>query len=305
MEKLFVRTENEEVEKEAKLMNVKVLKKVEPIIEVKTKEDEEQAIKLAEKSERVFITTPDWKIIPLENLIAKVRGKIIAEVKNAEEAKLALETLELGVDGLLLLTDDVKEFKKTFDLIQDMSKEKKIELFEAKITNIKQLGLGARSCLDTCSIMKRGEGMIVGVSSQGMLLVQAEVEKNPLAAPRPFRVNAGAVSMYTLAPDNKTKYIEEIKAGDEVLLIDKKGNSKLAYIGRSKIEIRPLVLIEAESEGRVAKVILQLAETIRLITKEGSKAVTELKVGDKVIGHFEEGGRHFGTLVKEETVIER
>ena len=185
MEKLFVRTGNEEVEKEAKVMKVKLLKKVEPRIEVKTKEDEDKVINLSKKSERVFITCPDWKIIPLENLIAKARGKtkIIAEVRNAEEAKIAMETLEIGVDGLLLKTDNVKEFKKTFDLLQDMTKEKKIELVEAKITNIKQLGLGARACLDTCSIMKRGEGMLVGISSQGMLLVQAEVEKNPLAIP--------------------------------------------------------------------------------------------------------------------------
>ncbi len=52
----------------------------------------------------LVISTANWRVIPLENLIARVKGKskLIAEVTNAEEAKVALETLELGTDGVLL-----------------------------------------------------------------------------------------------------------------------------------------------------------------------------------------------------------
>ena len=64
------------------------------------------------------------------------------------------------------------------------------------------------------------------------------------------------------------------------------------------------MLIEAEHEGRRIKTIVQNAETIRVVTKEGHKSVADLKHGDEVLVHMEEGGRHFGTLVKEETVIE-
>ena len=307
MKEFLVKTNNEDVEKEARVMNIDVIKKAGPRIEIKNKEDEERAIKLAADSEKIFISCPDWKIIPLENMIAKLRGKtkIIASVKNFEEAKLALETMELGSDGILLETDNLKEFNQTFKFIQEMRDKKTIKLVEATVTNIKQLGLGSRSCLDTCSLMERGEGMLIGVSSQGMFLVEAEVRKNDLAAPRPFRVNAGAVSLYTLNPDNKTSYIEEIKAGDSVLLVNKNGECRSAFIGRSKIEVRPLVLIEADFDGKKAKVILQTAETIRIVTKNGSKQVTELKVGDKVLTRFQEGGRHFGNLVKEETIIEK
>jgi 3-dehydroquinate synthase II len=53
------------------------------------------------------------------------------------------------------------------------------------------------------------------------------------------------------------------------------------------------------------KLIAQNAETIRVVTPEGSKAVTDLNKGDKILARVEEGGRHFGTLVKEEAVIER
>jgi len=66
-----------------------------------------------------------------------------------------------------------------------------------------------------------------------------------------------------------------------------------------------LVLIEAECEGKIIKTIVQNAETIRLVTKSGSKCIAELKAGDEVLAHITEGGRHFGTLVKEEMVIER
>ncbi len=77
-------------------------------------------------------------------------------------------------------------------------------------------------------------------------------------------------------------------------------------MGRVKIEWRPMLLIEAEYEGRKIKTIVQNAETIRLVTREGSKSVAELKAGDEVLVYItEEGGRHFGTLVKEEMVIER
>jgi len=170
---------------------------------------------------------------------------------------------------------------------------------------VKEIGMGARACIDTCDIMAEGEGMMVGNSSQGMILVQAEVVRNPFVAPRPFRVNAGAISLYLLSPDNKTRYLEEIEAGDEVLIVNREGKTRVSNVVRSKIELRPLILIEAEIEGKTAKAVLQNAETIRVVTPKGSRAVTELKPRNKVIAHFELGGRHFGTLVKDEEVIEK
>ena len=50
----------------------------------------------------VAIKCEDWKVIPIENLIAQSRGKtkILAFVSSVDEAKLMLETLEIGVDGV-------------------------------------------------------------------------------------------------------------------------------------------------------------------------------------------------------------
>ena len=154
--------------------------------------------------------------------------------------------------------------------------------------------------------MDPGEGMLVGCQSAGFFLVEAEVNENPYVQSRPFRVNAGPASHYTLTSMQNTRYLSELKAGDEVLIVNREGNVRITNVGRAKIEFRPLMLIEAEADGKKIKTILQNAETIRLVTPKGSKPVTELKADDEVLVHLAaKGGRHFGISVPEETVIER
>ena len=43
----------------------------------------------------MIVTTSDWTVIPLENLVAQ-SDQIIATVKNVKEAELALHVLEKG-----------------------------------------------------------------------------------------------------------------------------------------------------------------------------------------------------------------
>ena len=276
-------------------------------ISIKGKEDENTAVKAAELStDYVIINCLDWRVIPLENLIARTRGKskLIAEVSNAEDAKLVLETLELGTDGVLLLASNVEELDKAIALVKEQAPE--VTVVPAKVTAVKPISTGARVCVDTCDLMTPGEGMLIGVQAAAFFLVEAEVHENPYVQARPFRVNAGSLSMYTLAPLQKTRYLSELKAGDEVLIVDRKGKTRPASVGRIKIELRPLILVEAEAEGKKIKTILQNAETIRVVTPEGSKPVTELKAGDEVLAHLTtSAGRHFGVAVPDETVIER
>jgi 3-dehydroquinate synthase II len=282
-------------------------KKVALKISIKGKESENTAVKAAELStDYIIINCLDWRVIPLENLIARTRGKskLIAEVSNAEAAKLVLETLELGTDGVLLHTSDVDELNKAIALVKKQAAE--ITVVPAKVTAVKQISTGARVCVDTCDLMVPGEGMLVGVQAAGFFLVEAEVHENPYVQARPFRVNTGSLSMYTLASLQKTRYLSELKAGEEVLIVDRKGKTRPASVGRIKIELRPLILVEAEAEGKKIKTILQNAETIRLVTPKGSKPVTELKAGDEVLVHLAtSAGRHFGVAVPDETVIER
>jgi 3-dehydroquinate synthase II len=45
--------------------------------------------------------------------------------------------------------------------------------------------MGDRVCVDTCTMMGEGQGILVGNTSSAFLLVQAETQENPYVAPRP------------------------------------------------------------------------------------------------------------------------
>jgi 3-dehydroquinate synthase II len=271
-------------------------------VDISNKGDEQKVAKLP-KDTTVVLKMLDWTIIPIENLLAQRSENIMVQVENSQQTKLMVEILEKGVDGVVLKTDDFTEIKKCADIIRGITPS--LQLITAKVTNAKQLGMGDRACIDTCTQMNKGEGMLVGNTASGFFLVHSESLDNPYVASRPFRVNAGAVHAYTLTPDGKTKYLSDLKSGDEVMLVNTKGKTQTAYMGRNKIEKRPMMLIEAESDGNPISLVLQNAETIRLVTPNGEPvSVTSLKKGDKVLAHIERSGRHFGMKV-EETLIER
>jgi len=274
-------------------------------IVVKDKSDEERVLQLAETGIRyLLVKCPDWKVIPLENLIAGVRKKVnlLADVSSITEAQLALQTLELGADGVVITTSSSHDLELAGGL---RLQEDTIPITQGKVVSVEQLGQGARVCVDTCELMKPGEGMLVGSQSAGLFLVEAEVHSNPHVDPRPFRVNAGPVSSYVLTPGMKTRYLSELRAGDEILITNRSGATRTAHIGRVKIERRPMVAVRAENDGHLFSLILQNAETVRLVSDSASTPVSELKPGTTVLLRVEEGGRHFGTLVPDEMVIER
>jgi 3-dehydroquinate synthase II len=272
---------------------------------VKDKSDEERVLRLAETGIRyVLVKCPNWKVIPLENLIARTRNKInlLADVSSANEAQLALQTLELGADGVVITAASTRDLESVGDLLLE---ENVIPMVKSRVVRVNRIGQGARVCVDTCELMKEGEGMLVGSQSAGLFLVEAEVHSNPHVEPRPFRVNAGPVSSYVLTPGMKTRYLAELRAGDEILIVNRSGATRTGHIGRVKIERRPMVVVQTETEGRVFSIILQNAETVRLVSDSTSTPVSELKPGSTALLRVEEGGRHFGTLVADEMVIER
>ncbi|MBW1893009.1 MAG: 3-dehydroquinate synthase II [Deltaproteobacteria bacterium] len=268
---------------------------------IKSGEDEEEIVKLS-SDKKVILECTDWTVIPLENLIAK-GADVIAQVQSLAEAQTAFGILEKGVSHILFHTTDPMELKKALTSLT--ADESNISLQEAKITEIKTLGMGDRVCVDTCTSMKIGQGMLIGNSSSALFLVHSESVQNPYVSPRPFRVNAGAVHAYTRVPGGKTRYLSELSAGDPVLITDFKGKSTTGIVGRLKIEKRPLMLITASVAGISITTILQNAETIRLTDPEGNPiSVVSLKPGDKVLAAVEEGGRHFGHKI-EETITEK
>lgn len=269
----------------------------EELVEVKCAEDQRKAL----SKDLALLKFSDWKVIPLENIVAMKKGKAIVVVENFEDARLALTVLEKGADGIAV-KGSREELKRYFELVK--AKEKKIELVRAKIKEIRPLGLGDRVCVDTVSLMTPGEGMLVGNRASFMFLVASESEESEYVASRPFRVNAGSVNAY-LKVGEKTRYLSELKAGDEVEIVRFDGSVRKSYVGRVKIEKRPLILIVAEANNDEGSVILQNAETIKLVNPEGRhRSISELKIGEEVLVWVGEKGRHFGVSV-DEFVIER
>jgi 3-dehydroquinate synthase II len=279
-------------------------------VEIRGKAYEQFAVHIADYCNYVIVIGTDWKIIPLENIIAELQHKdaeVIAGVQSAEEARTAFETLEYGADGVLLDTDDPSEIKRAVKM-RDESKMGKLPLSTARITTVEELEMGDRVCVDTCSLMTLGEGMLVGSQSFALFLVHSESEESPYVAARPFRVNAGAVYAYVLVGE-KTRYLSELKSGDDALLVNAEGNVRKGVVGRVKIEKRPLMLVEAEveigsGEKRKCSIILQNAETIKLMGKKKPISVVDLNAGDEVLVHVTKAARHFGIAV-EEAVIEK
>jgi 3-dehydroquinate synthase II len=252
-------------------------------------------------AEAVLVETADWKIIPLENLIAEIQSrgsKIYSYASSPAEIRPLLTVLERGVDGVVLRTSSLEEVRQTLDYMKAVSL---VRLGSAEVVDVKEAGVGERVCVDTSSMLNLGEGLLVGSRSNFLFLVHNESLGSKFTSPRPFRVNAGSVSSYILLPDGRTKYLSELEAGDQVLVVSNKDPPKVATVGRVKIERRPLVLVKAEVGGEVGSILLQNAETIALVEDDGKiKPVTELKPCDRILASVVKAkGRHFGASVDE------
>ncbi len=268
---------------------------------------EQLAVVLGKVVDYIILVGTDWTIIPLENIIAdlqKENVKLIAGVSDAHEAKVAMETLEVGTDGVIFEARDFAQIKDISNLIDKLSTES-YELRDLTITNVEPVGSGDRVCIDTTTMMKPGEGMLIGSYSKAMFFIHSESLESEYVASRPFRVNAGPVQAYVMVPGNKTRYLSELETGDEVLIVDSQGKTKKSIVGRSKIEKRPLLLIEAEYEDMKIKSLVQNAETIRLVDENGEPvSVSALEVGMKVKGFIDDSARHFGIAI-DENIIEQ
>lgn len=270
------------------------------LVEIRSKADELKAKRLAERQTTVVISAKDWKVIPLENLIVHFQGsgsKLMMLAKNTAEAKLFFETMEMGADGVLMVPERTEELAKLRKLLEERSP--RLELRDGKIITLRQLGLGDRVCIDTCSMMTVGEGMLIGNTSSCLFLIHSETLESEYAASRPFRVNAGPVHAYVLMPDGSTRYLSELAGGDEALVVGADGHTRKVIVGRTKVERRPLLLIEADVDGERFSTIVQNAETIRVYSSGKVVSVSKLKVGDAIALRLERGGRHFGMHVKE------
>jgi len=255
----------------------------------------------------IIIALDDWRIIPLENVIASLQNtgtEIFAVAKSIEEVETLFNVLELGVDAVLMSTNSEEEIIRARNIIKKSS-------FQIKIAEIKEIidvGMGERVCIDTVSMLSKGEGMLVGNKSNFLFLIHNESIGSSFTSPRPFRVNAGAVHCYTITPDGTTKYLSELESGSQVLIVNTKGEARMVGVGRAKIESRPLRLFRAAiNDDEVGTIIVQNAETIRFLNESGKiLPVTHAKAGDKILVYsIPSVGRHFGMEVSNEYILEK
>jgi len=271
------------------------------VAELRGKADE--AAILGSPPDTLWVVVPNEReVIPLENLVAW-RRKVMVVARSPDDVALYRGVLERGVYGIVLEAASPAALREM--AAAGMAVDEKVPLVSARVTEIANLGIGDRVCVDTCSLIEGSRGMLTGNSSAGLFLVCAENRPNPYVLPRPFRVNAGAVHAYCRLPGGRTAYLSELASGSDVLLVNERGAGERASVGRIKVERRPLLMVRAETaSGKEHSVVLQNAETVRLVDPGGEAlSVARISPGDLVLLAEEAAGRHFGVAV-EETIRE-
>lgn len=246
--------------------------------------------------------------IPLELVIASLQATktvLIKEIAphDVEDALVTLGVMEVGADGVMYSPPDHGLLDRVLAGL-DTQEAPATAISIATVIRAVPIGMGYRSCIDLCTLFSPTEGLLVGSTSQGGILCCPEVFFLPYMELRPFRVNAGAVHSYVYNTENRTDYMTELRAGSSVMISDIHGRVRRAPVGRMKTEIRPLRLIEVEfSGGERVNVIMQDDWHVRIFSAEGTpRNITELKPGDRVLGHLAQPGRHVGIKVDEHII---
>ena len=205
----------------------------------------------------------------------------------------------------------------------------------AVVTRVEPVGMADRACVDLACALGPGEGLLVGCFARALFLVASERDDAGYVPARPFRVNAGPLAQYVLASaggggdggggGGRTKYLSELRVGQSVAVAGADGRLARgkAVVARVKVESRPVVLVEAETEAEEGgeeaggaptqkhAVLLQNAETVKLVgPAEGGGAgagglawrtvsVAELAPGDRVYVLRQPAARHTGLAIDE------
>ncbi|WP_167959140.1 3-dehydroquinate synthase II [Anaerosporobacter faecicola] len=278
-------------------------------ISLNDRESMEKSIRLSEFYKTIIIQFESVTNIPLELILAysqQYKNTICKRIQNSEDGWIASMTMEMGSQAVLLKTDTIEEIKNLKEKVEALLSNS-IEVEELEVEGIQHIGMGDRVCIDTISKLDADEGMIIGSTSNGGILVSSENHYLPYMDLRPFRVNAGAIHSYVLCPDNKTKYLSELKVGDEVLTVNSQGKVRAVSVGRIKMEKRPMLLIKAISKKTQKQVnaIVQDDWHIRILSSKGSvKNSVLLQAGDLVLGYIMKAGRHLGVAI-DETIMEK
>lgn len=321
-------------------------------VEVKDLEREfPRCIEICERGDDfVVVDIEHATYIPYELLLAKCEGKAVKLLRNVPIAGLSgvIDTIDQSLNAFATMEHGIGVLFRTrsVDAVQDLERRSsrrqnsQIQLLRARVEEVQSTGLGHRVCVDATSLMTAEEGMIVGSTGWGGILVCSESHYLPHMNLREFRVNAGGIHSYVWCPNDTVLYLSELSAGAEVLCVDIHGNVRVVTVGRAKIERRPLMKIRCsvsldqvplamrdavlEEHARRARVtpegellaseeldrvyvntFLQNDWHVRVMGADGKIRHTALvRPGDELLAHVEVPGRHTGLKVTEH-ILER
>jgi len=270
------------------------------VVAVRSPEDLVAAVAIGRREGGVVVSWGRDRVVPLENLLALGRGhfEVAVIVDRVADLPAMLGALEHGADQAIVRVGSISEVDQVEALAEDQVGIA-IPWELVTVRAVSAAGLGDRVIVDTTSILRPGEGMLVGSAAALLLHVASEAVGSQFTRPRPFRVNAGAAHLYTLLSDGATRYLSELVAGDSVLVTDPRGGTRAVRVGRVKIERRPLALIEVERGPRTYTAFFQEAETVRLSSETGPVATTHLTPSMRIYGAAFPPARHLGDVVSE------
>ena len=281
-------------------------------VDVSNSEGQAKARSMAGSVEWILLDLGEWKMIPIENIIAVCDGgptKVAARISSPEQVLGAAFALQIGVDAILVSEENLpialiakSQRGEVVAPVTPTAEKPSFNLSQIEVIEVKEGGVGDRVCVDLTSMLEIGEGMLVGSSANSMVLVHGETVESEFVPTRPFRVNAGAAHSYILKADGSTSYLSELKMGDEIMVLSESGTSRSAVVGRIKIERRPFILFRWRDEKHnEAGTLLQQAETVRLVTAANELvSITELAEGTILLGWSGGGGRHIGIPISAE-----
>ncbi len=276
-----------------------------PVRQVREVAELERATRAAPDGSVLAIEWTGDRVIPLENALA-ARGRrfsVWVYARSPREVPGALGALEHGADRVFVevrSADEVDELEASLEAPTPA----KLDWTLLPVASVRPCGLGDRVLVDTTSLFRPSEGLLVGSAAGFLFHIASEAVGSAFSRPRPFRVNAGAAHSYVLMADGTTRYLAELESGDAVLASEPAGAVRPVRVGRVKIERRPMVAVAADDRGVPRTVFLQEAETVRVSTAVGRTATTELDAGASVHGVRLPAARHLGRAI-EETIEER
>jgi len=172
------------------------------------------------------------------------------------------------------------------------------ELKAAEVESVRLIeGGGDRVYLDFIQMLTEGEGCLVGSTAQALCFVHAQTAPTGNQPARPFRINAGLVHACVALPDGRTKYLSDVVAGDQVLVMDVASlTTRGVTIGRCHVERCPVMCIDLRCQGNSFNIFAEHSDVVRLHVRRATHGeedatlsplpVTKVYKGDHVFVHW-------------------